>query len=325
MRVLVTGGSGFIGNYLVRELLEEHYSVKVMSRQLDDSTSARISLVQGDLLDPETLTDVVRDVDIVFHNAAHAADFGPKEKFFAVNVEGTRNLMNACRVAGVKRIVYTSSAGVYGFPNTRELIVETSPTNPMNPYQLSKLEAERLLLQAHDLHISIIRPPLVLGATGHATHLLMRRLQSQSLPYFGSGNTYISIAHPGDVARCMRLAAEHDNQGEVFNVVSFTCSIRYLFTSLATALEIEPPHRSLPYSLAYVYALLSELLTVLIGCNPQLTRFRVKSFGTDRMISAQKARDVLGFSPEYDVSSTVADMVSWYRSVPLTSEYQDYS
>lgn len=321
MRVLITGGSGFIGNYLVRELLDSHYAVKVMLRQLNDSTSARIDLIEGDLLDPKTLTDAVGDVDLVFHNAAYAADFGPKEKFYTVNVEGTRNLIDACRVAGVKRIVYTSSAGVYGFPNTRDLIVETSPTNPMNPYQSSKLEAERLLLQANDLHISIIRPPLVLGATGHATRLLMQRLQSQSLPYFGSGNTYISIAHPCDVARCMRLAAELDNQGEVFNVVSFACSIRYLFTSLAAALMIEPPHRRLPYSLAYMCALFSETLTVLIGRDPQLTRFRVKSFGTDRVISAQKARKVLGFSPEYDVAATVADIVSWYISI--TSNHQD--
>lgn len=118
----------------------------------------------------------------------------------------------------------------------------------------------------------------------------------------------------------MRLAAELDNQGEVFNVVSVACSVRCLFTSLAVALKIEPPHHRLPYSLAYGCALLSEMLTVLIGRDPQLTRFRVKSFGTDRVISAQKAREVLGFSPEYDVAATVADIVSWYAQTAWISK-----
>jgi nucleoside-diphosphate-sugar epimerase len=107
----------------------------------------------------------------------------------------------------------------------------------------------------------------------------------------------------------------------VFNVVSFNCLVQDLFTSLTTSLGINPPQRHIPYSLAYTAALLSEAFAYLMGREPQLTRYRVKCFGTDRQIDAHKAEEILEFSPTYDLASTVADVVSWYSSIDKTEEH----
>lgn len=308
MKVLVTGGTGFIGRYLVDELLHHGYDVKILSRR----GGKQPSVIKGDITDIESIEKAVRDVDVVFHNAALAMDRGRKSVFYKVNVEGTRNIAEVCAKKSI-RVIYTSSAGVYGFPNTLEPIREDSPKRPLNAYQRSKLEGERILRQ-YGLNVSIARPPLVLGAGSFATEFIISSIKKGNFLYVGDGNNYISIAHPKDVAKCLRLILEKDKDGDIFNIVSFSCRIRELVETIAKRLGVREPRRSIPYGIAYTVALLSELLA-LLGKEPKLTRFRVKSLGTNRIVSCEKARSKLGFVPDFNLDKTVEDMVSWYESM----------
>ena len=307
MKVLVTGGSGFIGSYLLDELVENGYKVSVLTRQ-PSLKIKDVRVFQGDIVKPEPLFPVFKDVDAVFHNAAYAMDWGKKSLIYRVNVEGTRNVAELCRENGVKRIVYTSSAGVYGFPNTDEWIDEGSSKKPLNAYQKSKLEAEKVLRQYDDLHVSIIRPPLVFGAGAKATTIVLSRLEQGKMMYIGRGDNKISIVHPADVAQCLRLALEKDEDGEEFNVVSFITTIKEFFERLAAEMDVRAPEKHVPYLVAYIAAFFNEFFTK----EPSLTRFRVKSLGTTRRVSCEKAKKTLGYKPRYDLKSTVADMVSWY-------------
>ncbi|MBS3773500.1 MAG: NAD(P)-dependent oxidoreductase, partial [Candidatus Thermoplasmatota archaeon] len=209
MHVLVTGSSGFIGGYLVDELQAHGHLVRIISREPEQllEDDGGVEACHGDITRPETLRDDFDDVDLVFHNAALAADHGPAERFHRVNVAGTQNVLDACRSAGVSRLVYTSSAGVYGFPDREEPITEGSPMRPMNAYQRSKLQAEHLLLEQEDVETIAVRPPLVLGPSAPAAVLLLSRLEKRKLPFFGSGENLLSLVHPRDVACCLRLAA----------------------------------------------------------------------------------------------------------------------
>ncbi|HEC94801.1 MAG TPA: NAD-dependent epimerase/dehydratase family protein [Thermoplasmatales archaeon] len=307
MNVLVTGGSGFIGRYLVDELVENGYKVKILTRQ-SSLKIKRAKVVHGDITEPDTLSHAFEDVDAVFHNAAYAMDWGKKSIIYRVNVEGTRNVAEMCMKKSIERIVYTSSAGVYGFPNTEEWITEDSPKKPLNAYQRSKLEAEKVLRGYKSLHISIVRPPLVFGAGAKATTIVLSRMEQGKMSYIGGGDNKISIVHPADVVQCLRLALERDKKGEEFNVVSFICSIKDFFESLAAEMNIKSPEKRIPYPVAYVAAVFAELFSK----NPSLTRFRVKSLGTTRRVSCEKAKKTLGYKPSYDLKSTVKDMVSWY-------------
>jgi len=310
MKVLVTGGSGFIGRYIVKELLEHGYEVRVLTRRQLLGIEG-VEMVKGDITQFDTILPALEGIDAVFHNAAYAADWGKREEIYNVNVEGTMNVARACMDEGVERMIFTSSAGVYGFPNTMEEITEGSPKKPINAYQESKLDAEKALRNLEGMHISIIRPPLVLGAGGRASQIILSRINEGKMSYIGSGKTLLSVAHPKDVAKCLRLSLEKDRKGSIYNVVSFISPVEEIFEEIAHKLGVKPPEKHVPYSIAYTVAFLSEIFS---RKEPSLTRFRVKSFGTSRRISYEKARRELRYEPEFNLEMTVKDMVSWYQS-----------
>ena len=162
---------------------------------------------------------------------------------------------------------------------------------------------------AEEITVSSIRPPLVIGPDSHATKLILSKIVSNDIKYIGSGEQLISIVHPLDVAQCLRLAFEKDHIGDIFNVVSFTCSIKDLFTKISERLKVTPPDKHVPYFIAYSSAIISEILTR----PPALTKFRVKLLGTTRQISCDKARQNLGYIPRHDINSTVKDIARWYK------------
>ncbi len=309
MKAFITGASGFIGRYLVDELLAHHYEVIGLSRNPDTSISGA-EIITGDITKPETFSSALKDVDLVFHNAALAKDYGGKKQYTQVNVLGTKKVADACIKQGINRLIYTSSAGVYGFPKDNEIITEESKKNPLNNYQKTKYEGELVLKNYQDLHVSAIRPPLVFGPGSPALQIAFHNLKEGKMMYIGSGNQEITIAHPVDVARCLRLIAEKDKKGTVFNVASFICSIKDFMEEVSQKSGIDPPKRHVPFALAYSVAWFSELFNK----DPSLTRFRVKSLGTTRRISAEKAAQHLGYNPTYDFSKTVNEIADWYQS-----------
>jgi len=309
MNVLVTGASGFIGRYLVDDLVNHGHYVKALTRQ----SSLKIKgakVIFGDITKPEQFLSSLENVEAVLHNAAYAIDYGKKSEIYKINIEGTLNVANACRKMGVKRIIYTSTAGVYGFPNIKEKITEKSAYKPLNDYHKSKLEGEKILSKYEDLSISIIRPPLVLGPGGRGTKVLLENIKEGKMLFIGNGNQDISLVHPKDVAQCMRLALENDKKEDTFNVISFICKIKELFNEIANQMNVKPPTKNVSYSLAYIYALFLEIIAIK---EPSLTRFRVKSLGTTRRVSCDKAKKELGYKSKFNLQLTVEDIVSWYK------------
>lgn len=313
MKVLVTGGSGFIGQYLVKELIRNDYRVRILSRGIY-SQKKDVEIVNGDITNPETLPQALDGVDAVFHNAAYAMDWGRKNDFYRVNIEGTHNVAEACKNAGIRYLVYTSSAGVYGFPNRREIITEKSPLSPVNTYAQSKLQGEKILISYSCIRTSIVRPVLVLGAGATAANVLLSQLANNTMRYIGDGTQHISIVHPADVAQCLRLALERGTPKEIYNAVSFVCSVKELFEEASKALEVSPPERHISYTFAYAAAIVAEHLAG-TKKEPSLTKFRVKSMGTSRDVSSDKAKKTLRYTPHKDLPSTVKDMVTWYHKL----------
>jgi len=306
MNLLITGGTGFIGTHLIQELQKFDHKIHVLSRNpTKQNTSENIQIIKGDITEPSTLPKALSNIEAVFHNAALAIDSGHKKEIFNINVTGTRNLAEACMKSNIKRIVYTSSAGVYGFPNSTTPIVETSPKHPINPYQLSKLQGEEILHEYKEITTSIIRPPLVLGKGGMGSKVMIENLKQQKMPYIGPGTNIVPIVHPFDVAQCLRLALEKDIKGEIFNVVSFNCTIQDLFKRITNKLSIPEPTKHIPYSLAYLTAVFSEYLSK----DPRLTRFRLKTLATNRVISCEKVKKEIGFKPKYTLDKTVEDII----------------
>ncbi len=324
MLALVTGGTGFIGSHLVDELLEHGYKVRILRRPTSNPTflaEKPVSFVTGDLTDRESLIRACPQVDVVFHVAALPRDWGPKKTFFEVNVDGTKNLLNACLVNKVPRFVFMSSAAVYGFPKTQQPIGENYPKHPTLKYGESKLAAEGLLWgygMNHDIRVSSVRSPVVLGPRDHLISLfLIHALQQKRLFYIGDGNQQISLSDGRDVARCLRLAGESNSfDNQPYNVKSYDSTPRQLMEILANRLQIPVPEKHRSYLRAYVLASLVEGFWVLRRKeNPPFTRHKVRVIGTPRRIDITKATQELNYTPRYMCSETIDDAVSWYETL----------
>ena len=305
MNILMTGGSGFIGRYLIDELLKHKYNIRIISRK--PSIDKKFETFRGDITQPESIKSAFKNIDAVFHNAAYAMDIGDKKKIHKINVEGTKNIANLCVENNISRLIFTSSAGVYGFPNKNIVINEDYEKNPLNYYQKSKLEAEKILSGFINLKISIIRPTLVFGSGGKAVEILLTRIKQGKMIFIGNGDTKIPLVHPTDVAQCLRLAFEKDEKGDIFNAVSFVCTAKDLLNEITDQLKIKRIEKHVPFALAYLNAIFSETFSKKENA---LTRFRVKTFGTTRIVSNKKAIEKLGFKPNYNLSSMVKDMIS---------------
>jgi nucleoside-diphosphate-sugar epimerase len=233
MKILVTGATGKVGSRLTKRLVERGDRVRALVRNLARAVEQReagIELVQGDLLDVGSLAAAVRGVDAVVHCAAFFRGATP-EQAHAVNDVGTQRLASAARAGGVKRFIFTSTGLVYG-SNGGRLAHEDDPCAPTAAYPVSKLAAERCLLELEGLDVRVLRLPFVYG-DGDA-HI------AEAIPMMRafSRDQRMSIGHHADVAQAVSLLLDAPSPAHrVYNVVDDEApDLATLFASVG-----EPP------------------------------------------------------------------------------------
>ena len=243
MRYLVTGGAGFIGSHLVRALLERDATVHVLdnfstgkrenlSGLSEKFNGGKFEIHEGDLQDRALVQNVVRNVNVIFHEAAFVSVPESMEKpqdCFDVNVAATVALFDAAREAGVRRVVIASSAAVYGEADALPL-EETTPTQSLSPYAASKRTGEiyaQLYTQAFGLDVVALRYFNVYGPRQRpdsmyaaAVPIFVRRLlDGKPITIFGDGRQTRDLINVRDVVRANLVASEHpDAPGQILNV-----------------------------------------------------------------------------------------------------------
>ena len=168
MKILVTGGGGFLGSTICRQLaLAGHEVIAFQRSRAEHLEPHGVKSSQGDIRNAEAVSMAVEGCDAVIHCAAYAALWGDAEKFNAINVDGTRNVLNACRDASVKGVVYTSSPSVVLKGEDIEGGDESLPLvrEPLMPYQASKIAADKMVTEANSslLRTVVLRPHLMWG------------------------------------------------------------------------------------------------------------------------------------------------------------------
>jgi len=235
---LVTGGAGFIGSHLVHTLLDQGADVRVLDnfstgkRENLSSLAGRLEVLEGDVQDRAVVEKAVRDVDIVFHQAAFVSvpeSMQKPQTCFDVNVMATVALFDVARAAGVQRVVVASSAAVYGESDALPL-KETTQTQSLSPYAASKRTIEiyaQLYTRAFGLDVVALRYFNVYGPRQRpdsmyaaAVPIFVRRLlDGKPVTIFGDGSQTRDLINIRDVVRANLIAAEHPNApGQVFNV-----------------------------------------------------------------------------------------------------------
>lgn len=241
-KVLVTGGAGFIGSHLVDYLLDQGAEVTVLDdlssgllANLESNLARRdrpVRFVQGSITDPVALERAISGVDTVIHLAAIASVQASVENPIAtheVGTTGTLLVLEACRKAGVKRLVFAGSSSAYGRPDT-EIQTETTPLEPLSPYAASKLAGEmycRAFAHTYPLETVILRFFNVFGPRQRPDSpysgviaLFAKALTEGRVPtIFGDGKQTRDFVYVGDVVRCLGLASQKSGvAGQVFHV-----------------------------------------------------------------------------------------------------------
>jgi nucleoside-diphosphate-sugar epimerase len=322
-RILVTGGTGFVGSALCRALAVRGQSVRVLARPTSDLSALEgldVETIRGDVLQPETLPAAAEGVAVVYHLAGMLGRFGaPYSAYRTLHVDGTCNVLRACAGQNVRRFVHCSSPGMLGAVAPGEPPRdETSAHRPTSLYERSKSEAEKAALSlAVELGLPLVlaRPEFVYGPGDRHVVGLFRNIQRGTFFYIGSGQAVCHPSYVDDVvAGLIACATEHARPLQAYHIcgprpVSFV----ELASAIARALGVAAPRLRLPVWLVRAGAWGAELTAKHLGFDPPVTLETVRFFTESRAFSIEKARRELGWSPAVDISRGAALSVAWYR------------
>ena len=322
MRALVTGGTGFIGQHLLRALRERGVGCRALARPESDTAALAgldIEWARGDLTDPASLRGIAAGVDVVYHLAAtgHVAALTEEEyrRFRQVNVEGTRNLLAACQGERLSRFVHFSSTAAMGTIR-RKRIDETTPCQPITPYQKSKRESELAALAAWrqwGVPVVALRPCMVYGPGGAGEFVKFCRLFARGVfPRVGRGANLTPLVHVADVVQAAWLAGERGRPGEVYLVAGErSYPLAELRAEILAALGLRRPYLYLPLWLALAGAGALEIMSKITGGAPPVTRRNILSTTASRVFDIGKARAELGYRPAVALQKGVRETVGW--------------
>lgn len=306
MTLLLTGASGFLGRHVLAQLEGQPLRLFVLP---DDPALPELrkqaEVVTGDVTRPESLSRALKGVTQVVHLAGHVnGGRGRAETFMAVNAQGTANLAQAARAAGVAQFVYTSSITVYGYVRDAD---EATPLVFTPGYPASKIHAERAVRQLLPAQATILRLPLVLGAgdTGFMCPALRGFQQAGRVVLVGSGLAPWSVLAASDAAQAVALClAKPETRGGTYNVLGETITNGELLRAMGAGVDCTKETR-LPYAVAWVMAALTEL----VG-RDDLTRVQVQALSRPLAMSGDRfAR--LGFVAKTGWREALARAVAW--------------
>jgi len=324
--ILVTGATGFLGHNLCPYLVERGHRVRALVRPTSDCSSLKplgVELTQGDILDPRSVEDAADGCRAVVHAAGRFRFWGRREDFFSTNVEGTRNLLEAARRAGVERFVYVSTVAVVGRPPPEEVITEETPCHPQDAYQESKLEAERLVLACHREHglpAVILRPGAYYGPWGrYGFNRLFFEDPLKGLPVqVHRGRHIVFPVYVKDVAQAIELALGRGRPGQTYNVCGACLTHREIGRTVERVLNrrirwIDVPAWGM-VGLARAWTWLSRFT----GREPYYPIGLYPYVFYDWRVSIEKARRELGFEPT-PFEEGVRETLEWYRREGILS------
>ena len=311
MKALVTGGNGFLGSAIVRMLRARGDEVAALCRSSYEHIAPYVSRVfQGDLRDAGAVRAACAGVDVVFHVAALAGIWGPRREYFSINVDGTRNVIEACRANGVPRLVYTSSpSAVFG---REELcgVDETQqyPARYLATYPETKAAAERLVLAANNDSLATValRPHLIWGpGDPHLIPRVIQRAREGKLVQVGDGKNLVDITYIDNAAQAHLLAADALRPNS-------PCAGRAFFISQGDPVMLWPwlnqilaavgapaVVRRISFSAAYHVGAMLEAAYHMVGARsePRMTRFLACQLAKSHYFNIAAARRELGYEP----------------------------
>jgi nucleoside-diphosphate-sugar epimerase len=326
MLVLITGGTGFIGSRLALDWLQRGHSVRILGQENNAAESHNRRLVEskggqiiiGSVTEKDKVFEILHGVDLVYHLAAaqHEANISD-QIFWDVNVNGTKNILEASVQAQVKRFVHGSTIGVYGAALDGNLD-ERSPVNPDNIYGVTKLEAEKLALSFREkLPMVIVRISETYGPGDRRLLKLFRGIKKNAFFVIGTGQNVHHLLYIDDLVCGLYLAATVEAAlGKIFVLSGKeTVTTAAMAETISRQLGRKLPSFHLPLLPILMFATVIEKVCRPLGFQPPLHRRRMDFFRKDFCFSQEQAREILGFVPRVGFEEGVMETAGWYRQI----------
>ena len=324
MKILVTGANGFIGSNLVKRLITEGNEVHSLVRKTSDLSfleQVPTKLVYGDITDTSSLKKALQNIEMVYHVAGLAADWGPYELFERINFTGTKNIANIAAEAGVKKMVYISTVAFHGFGKIN--MTEDSPiAENLIPYAKTKYLAEQWLWQFQNntgMKITAVRPGNVYGVNDRT--FMLKYLEAMETGKFMEVNKGRSKTCPVFIDNLIDIITlvgrESKADGQAFIATDGLDIDWHTFnTKLADALGVKLPKSSIPYAVAYPVAKIYYGIhkTLGIKSEPFLTPYRINNGGKDYHFSIAKLQKFFDYKPKTGLDKAVEKTIRWYKN-----------
>jgi dihydroflavonol-4-reductase len=319
---LVTGATGHIGNVLVKELVKRGEKVRVLILPDEDMTPLAgldIEIVKGNVLDKASLASAFNGVEFVFHLAGIISIMPGKDDFVHdVNVNGTSNMLEAAKTAGVKKFIHTSSIHAFKRVPHGITVDENIPIDPdsaIAAYDQSKAEATLAVLKAakNGLSAVVVCPTGVIGPydfKGSEMGVLIREWMLHKVNFLIEGNyDFVDVR---DVVQGMILAREKGKVGQVYILSGELIRVVDLWRLVKELVSFRSSFINIPVRFAAFVAKFTQFYYKLSNSKPRFTTYSIETLHTNAVISNDKARLTLGYAPR-SLRDSIKDTVSWWR------------
>ncbi len=337
MRVLVTGGAGFLGSAIIRLLLDQGHTPRNFSRgDYPKLHEAAIETYRGDITDLNSLRLAASDCDAVIHTAAKAGVWGAREDYFQTNVQGTHNVITVCREFKIRRLIHTSSPSVVFTGHDEIGIDESTPyaQHFLAEYPHSKALAEQAVLAANDSELSTIalRPHLIWGpGDPHLVPRVLSRARSNKLALLGDGSnqvdsTYVDNAAHAHILALEKLSPAAPCAGQAYFISNGEpVSMKQLLNNILSAAQMPPVTRHIHPQLAYALGAMLECVYRCLGVKnePVMSRFVARQLSTHHWFNLDKARQDLGYKPLIQLEEGFERLRLSLLNVSVTNEKEE--
>lgn len=332
MKLLVTGGGGFLGQALCRGLRARGHEVTSLNRRHYDALEALgVRQELADIASRDAVIEAAQGCDAIFHNAALTGGWGPYSQYYATNVVGTQNVLDACRAHRIAKLVYTSTPSVTHratFP-VAGLAADAVPYGDdlKSAYAQTKKLAEQQVLAANDATLAVValRPRLIWGpGDNQLLPRLVERARAGRLRLVGDGSnlidtTYIDNAADAHIAAFERLQVGAACAGRAYFISNGEPrSMRNTLNALLAAAGAPPVTRTLPFGAAYAVGALSEVAWRLFALRgePPMTRFLAEQLATTHWYDISPAHRDFGWSPRVSFDEGLQHLRAAWREAP---------
>lgn len=324
--ILVTGATGFTGGHLARRLAKDGHAVRALVRtpaKAADLAALGIELAQGDLTELTSLQAAMQGIETVYHIAATFRQESITDaQMWAINADGVRHMLDAAIAAGtVQRFVHCSTIGVHGDIKNPPAN-ESAPYGPGDVYQESKTAGEKIAIEymeAGKLPITIFRPGGIYGPGDTRFLKLFRGIKKRRFVMFGSGEVMYQLVYIDDlVDGIIRCGTRPEAVGNIYILTgSRTITLNEFVAMVADVVNVPRPRLHFPVMPLYWAGYLCEVVCKPLGIEPPIYRRRVDFFRKDRSFVIDKARRDLGYAPQVDEHTGLAQTAKWYEAQGL--------